>query len=97
VARRGWPARTEIVRRSAGGGVTLVEATLRRGVTHQVRAHLALLGHPVLGDALYGGPDVGLGPSRHALHARGLSPGGRIVDMPCVESAFPDDLRALVS
>jgi 23S rRNA pseudouridine1911/1915/1917 synthase len=97
VARRGWPARTEIVRRIAGGGVALVEATLRSGVTHQVRAHLALLGYPVLGDALYGGPDVGLGPSRHALHARRLSSGGRIVDMPWVESALPDDLRALLA
>ena len=94
--RRGWPARSDIVRRSAGGGHTLVEVTLCSGVTHQVRAHLAFLGCPVLGDRMYGGPDVGLGPARHALHASVLAPGGRVADLPRIESELPGDLRALV-
>jgi 23S rRNA pseudouridine1911/1915/1917 synthase len=42
-------------------------------VTHQVRAHLALGGHPVLGDELYGGPAADLPAGRHALHAVALS------------------------
>jgi 23S rRNA pseudouridine1911/1915/1917 synthase len=39
-----------------GADWTLVRASMRTGVTHQVRAHLALAGHPILGDAKYGGP-----------------------------------------
>lgn len=94
--RRAWPARTEIVRRAAARGHALVEATLRSGVTHQVRAHLALLGCPVLGDLVYGGPDVGLCPARHALHASALAPRTDGSDVPALESPLPDDLRALV-
>jgi 23S rRNA pseudouridine1911/1915/1917 synthase len=94
--QRAWPAHTAIVRRAAGAGHALVEATLQRGVTHQVRAHLALLGCPVLGDRLYGGPDVGLDPARHALHASALEPHGDVEGLPRIESELPPDLRALL-
>ena len=33
---------------------TLVEATLYTGRTHQIRAHLAFIGHPIIGDGKYG-------------------------------------------
>ena len=60
---------------------------------HQVRAHLALLGHPILGDALYGGRSVDLAPGRHALHAAAL-------ELPTpylhVVAPLPDDLSALL-
>ena len=72
---------------------TLLEVRIVTGVMHQIRAHLAFLGHPVAGDALYGGEaavEPGLG--RHFLHARRLGferpEGGRGV----VESPLPDDL-----
>ena len=94
--QRAWPARTEVVRRTTGDGHALVEATLCSGVTHQVRAHLADLGHPVLGDVLYGGPDVGLAATRHALHASVLTLGSRFADVPRTESALPAELRALL-
>jgi 23S rRNA pseudouridine1911/1915/1917 synthase len=55
-------------------GATLVEAELGTGRTHQVRVHLSFLGHPVLGDAVYGDPaNDPVAPSRLALHAAVLS------------------------
>ncbi len=62
-------------------GVSLVEAVLHTGRTHQIRAHLADHGHPILMDAIYGGlkPEKRIGQSpvrqaavrleRQALHA----------------------------
>ncbi len=38
------------------GPYTLIEATLRTGRTHQIRVHFSALGHPVVGDTLYGAP-----------------------------------------
>ena len=46
---------------------TLVEARPRTGRTHQIRVHLASVGHPVVGDTTYGRPAEGL--SRQFLHA----------------------------
>lgn len=54
--RRGKTAATRwLVRREFPGPVTLVELSPETGRTHQLRVHLASLGHPVLGDATYGG------------------------------------------
>ena len=41
------------------GGDTLVRARIKRGARHQIRAHLAWAGHPLAGDALYGGGEGG--------------------------------------
>ena len=49
---------------------SLVEATPVTGRTHQIRVHLASIGHPVVGDRVYGRAEAGL--SRHFLHARVL-------------------------
>ena len=51
------------------GGVSLVEATLETGRTHQVRIHLAESGLPVLGDKLYGDKGSARKAPRVALHA----------------------------
>ena len=69
---RSWPASTELRVTGSAGAHALVEATMLTGVTHQVRVHLALGGHPVLGDELYGGPAADLPAGRHALHAVAL-------------------------
>ena len=45
---------------------SLVRLTPKTGRTHQLRVHMALIGHPLLGDELYG---EGVGLGRHALHA----------------------------
>jgi 23S rRNA pseudouridine1911/1915/1917 synthase len=64
---------------------------------HQIRAHLALLGHPVAGDATYGGAAAALpGLGRHFLHAARLGfetpEGGRAT----VESPLPADLARVL-
>jgi 23S rRNA pseudouridine1911/1915/1917 synthase len=60
-------------RLEALSGAAAIECRLETGRTHQVRAHLAHIGHPLLGDALYGGRRVmGRGIARQALHARTL-------------------------
>jgi len=53
-----------------GAQATLVQASLRTGRTHQIRVHFAHLGHPILGDELYGGRTDLI--QRQALHAKFL-------------------------
>ncbi len=48
---------------------TLVELSLQSGRTHQIRVHMAAIGHPVVGDARYGLADHQLGSGRFFLHA----------------------------
>ena len=55
----GQPAQTRFITLQTRGDVSLVEAWPRTGRQHQIRAHLAAQGYPVVGDKLYG-PDPGL-------------------------------------
>jgi 23S rRNA pseudouridine1911/1915/1917 synthase len=53
-SRRGRAAKTEYRVLSSSNEISLVEYKLHSGRTHQVRVHLQHLGHPVLGDKIYG-------------------------------------------
>ena len=90
---RAWPASTRVSDVVACGARATVTVEIRSGVTHQVRAHLAWLGHPVVGDVLYGGEPGALAVGRHALHAAALEIAERTLR---VTAPLPDDMRALV-
>ena len=62
---------------------TLVEVAPRTGFLHQIRASLAHLGHPVLGDVAYGAPE-GIAP-RHLLHAARVAVDDAIAESPDAE------------
>lgn len=88
----GKPAVTHFAPVEALNGATLVEAQLETGRTHQVRIHLAELGHPVLGDDLYGDGRGG----RLALHAWRLAFNHPGSNKPiALEAPLADDLEEL--
>ena len=68
----GQAARTHYRVLSSAGGRSLVELELDTGRTHQIRVHMAHLGHPLTGDFLYGTEAPGL-ISRPALHSAALT------------------------
>lgn len=84
-----------VVRERFGTAAALLELTLETGRQHQIRLHLQRLGHPVLGDRVYGPPDGPPAP-RQMLHAWRLAfphpiTGARIA----VEAPVPEDFARL--
>ncbi len=76
IVQGGRAARTDFVRLARFDSVDLLRAELHTGRTHQIRVHLASVGHPVVGDDTYGGGGgrrlLALPPHRHFLHAAWL-------------------------
>lgn len=91
---RGKYARTDYTILQRKADRCLLELRLFTGRTHQIRVHMAHIGHPLVNDNLYGTP----GPqSRHALHAYKLCFLHPVSDKPMeITRALPDDLRALL-
>ena len=76
--------------------LTLIEAELLTGRTHQIRAHMALEGYPLLGDELYGGEDKRA--KRQMLHSyktqfSDIETG----ELKTVEIDIPDDMKSILS
>ena len=94
----GRSARTDFVRLARFDAGDLLRAHLHSGRTHQIRVHLASIGHPVAGDDTYGGGGgrrlLQLPPRRHFLHAAWLRlrhpVTGEGLDL---RAPLPDDLR----
>lgn len=104
----GRPASTEVRVLARYARHTRIEARLGSGRTHQIRVHLASIGHPLVGDRTYGARGVlpaGLSEAdkqwvrafpRQALHAVRLGfrhPGGHWLEF---EAALPDDMARLI-
>jgi len=90
------PAQTTVRVLDRSDSMVWVGCKLHTGRTHQIRVHLAWLGHPLVGDATYGGK-AQLGMERQALHAHRLvlrhPLTGRELHL---ESPLPDDLDTAV-
>jgi 23S rRNA pseudouridine1911/1915/1917 synthase len=104
VVARGKPAKTYYFPVDHGSGWSRLRCRLDSGRTHQIRVHLSSIGHPLLGDQVYGAsqrkailPDAALAFPRQALHAARLAlihPGTR--EELSWESPLPADISGLL-
>lgn len=106
-SRRGKAALTRWRVLERFGAVTLLEAKIETGRTHQIRVHLSALGHPIVGDSVYGGSKrIVESPalraalkklSRQALHAGRLSFAHPVTGKEMTfESAPPEDMAEVI-
>jgi 23S rRNA pseudouridine1911/1915/1917 synthase len=104
-ARRSREAVTRIVRAEHLKALTLVQVAIHTGRTHQIRVHLSAIGHPIVGDSLYGGIHRRVPgdlravthldrPFLHAAHLVFKHPGdGRRMEF---TSGLPQDLQRVI-
>jgi 23S rRNA pseudouridine1911/1915/1917 synthase len=97
VVSGGRPAVTRFRVSERFAAATLLDVEIETGRTHQIRVHLAFIGHPVIGDRIYGKKDpAGIAVDRQFLHASGLEfqlPDGREV---AFSLPLPADLQAVL-
>lgn len=101
VTAKGKPAVTRFHVLERFGDYTLLELTLETGRTHQIRVHMAYIGHPLAGDPLYG-PRHTLAGQGQFLHAKTLGfthprTGEQLLFNADLPSLFQDTLRRLRS
>jgi 23S rRNA pseudouridine1911/1915/1917 synthase len=109
VVKSGRSAVTEYAIEQPLRHASLLRLRLRSGRTHQIRVHLKHLGHPIIGDPLYSGPQWRGIPDkriqkaiaafpRQALHAARLTiPHPRTGETMTFESPLPEDMRELLA
>jgi 23S rRNA pseudouridine1911/1915/1917 synthase len=98
IVNKGRPAKTDVIRLARFDAGDLLRAHLHSGRTHQIRVHLASIGHPVMGDDVYGGGGgrrvAGLPSKRHFLHAAWLAFNHPVTGKPLdFRAPLPADLR----
>ncbi|MGL6100975.1 MAG: RluA family pseudouridine synthase, partial [Fusobacteriaceae bacterium] len=97
VEQGGQTAKTsmKVLERFPEEDLTLIELELFTGRTHQIRAHMSLVGHPILGDELYGGLD--LRAKRQLLHAfKLIFTDVETNEKKTVEAPLADDFREIL-
>ena len=101
VGEGGRPARTDwAIVEAFGDRAALLRCRIHSGRTHQIRVHLKSIGHPLLGDKVYGGkPDPALpAPSRVMLHAERIAFLHPITARPRdVRAPLPEDFAQLLA
>ena len=102
IVNTGRAARTDFVRLARFDAVDLLRAHLHTGRTHQIRVHLASVGHPVVGDDTYGGGGgrrlITMPPKRHFLHAAWLCFRHPVTGVPvALRSLLPPELRTALA
>ncbi|MDQ0298842.1 23S rRNA pseudouridine1911/1915/1917 synthase [Salibacterium salarium] len=94
VVTNGKNARTGFRVEHRGRGLSLVTFTLYTGRTHQIRIHSSYVGHPLVGDDLYGGLSIEI--PRQALHAKELNFCHPVTDTwHKIDAPLPEDMRNL--
>lgn len=98
VRAEGRDARTSYEVIAPGPDVALLACRLETGRTHQIRVHLAAIGHPVVGDTVYGGGAPAPPATRPFLHAQALTFDHPVTGERCsFETELPDDLAAALA
>lgn len=92
VREDGKPSVTHYTALATDGTVSLLRVTIDTGRTHQIRVHMAYLGHPLAGDTMYGTDQTVM--TRQGLHCGHLSlPHPRTGELLTLHSPLPEDMR----
>jgi RluA family pseudouridine synthase len=92
-AERGKPCRTEFTMEGRLAGCTLLRVRPLTGRKHQIRAHFFVIGHPVVGDPLYGDKALQKTFPRLMLHALSLCFSLPTGEYACLESEIPSAFK----